>query len=59
MSSTVNKGAWDWTRLKDDSPAVQSKAWSHLLQTHSRLFHFYYFSHFDASMAWQFVTLHE
>ena len=33
MSSTVNEGAWDWTRLKDDSPALKSHAWSHLLQT--------------------------
>ena len=33
MSTTVNEGAWDWTRLKDDSPVVKSNAWSHLLQT--------------------------
>ena len=33
MSSTVNEGAWDWTRLKDESRAVKSHAWSHLLQT--------------------------
>ena len=33
MSSRQNEGAWDWSRLKDDSPAVKAKAWALLIQT--------------------------
>ena len=33
MSTMINEGAWDWTRLRDESPSVKSSAWSHLLQT--------------------------
>ena len=33
MGTTVNEGAWGWTRLKDDSLVVESNARAHLLQT--------------------------
>ena len=33
MSATANDGAWDWTRLKDESSLVKSRTWAHLIQT--------------------------
>ena len=33
MSSTQNKGAWDGTYPKDDSPVVKAKIWALLRQT--------------------------
>ena len=33
MTSPQKEGARDWTRLKDESPAVKSKAWAMLIQT--------------------------
>ena len=33
MVTTVNDGAWDWTRLMDENASAKAQAWRHLLQT--------------------------
>ena len=33
MVTTINDGAWDWTRLKDENASAKAQAWRHVLQT--------------------------
>ena len=33
MVTTINDGAWDWTRLNDENASAKAQAWHHLLQT--------------------------